>query len=89
LDTTSILREVAISPELIDQDAARVTDAQAARLIQSLWDATGEPLPVRCRPPGRLRGEVAVRGRRGRAFIVLRLKDRDLVRVPTVTADDQ
>ncbi len=33
-----------IKPELIDEPAARVTETQAARLIQALWDASDDEL---------------------------------------------
>jgi AraC-like DNA-binding protein len=39
-----VLREAAIPPDLVGQDAARVTGAQAARLIQALWVATDDEL---------------------------------------------
>jgi AraC-like DNA-binding protein len=44
LNIAPMLREAAISPDLLDQDAARVTDEQATRLIRSLWDATDDEL---------------------------------------------
>ena len=44
LDTRQALREAGIGPELIGQDGARVTGAQAARLIRALWDATDDEL---------------------------------------------
>ena len=50
---------------------------------------TGEPLPVRRRPPAHLRGEVAVRGLRDRAFIVLRLAGRPARPGARAAADDE
>ena len=44
LDTRRALREAGIGPELIGQDGARVTGAQAARLIRALWNATDDEL---------------------------------------------
>lgn len=44
LDTTLTLQIAGISRELLDGDAARVTETQAARLIQALWDATDDEL---------------------------------------------
>lgn len=39
-----MLRAAGIRAELIDEDAARVTEAQAARLIQTLWDLTADEM---------------------------------------------
>jgi AraC-like DNA-binding protein len=43
-DTTLTLQIAGISQELLDGDAARVTETQATRLIQALWDATDDEL---------------------------------------------
>ena len=54
--------------ELVDQDAARVTEAQAARLVQALWDSTDdEVLGVGPRPVPRgtfamMTGQYGLRG---------------------------
>lgn len=44
LDVGNALREAGITPDLIRQDGARVTRAQAARMVQALWDATDDEL---------------------------------------------
>jgi len=44
LDLTDALRDAQITDELLGQDATRVTTAQANRLIQALWTATGDEL---------------------------------------------
>jgi len=44
LDIREALREARITPELIGQDATRVTPEQAARLVQALWDTTDDEL---------------------------------------------
>jgi AraC-like DNA-binding protein len=43
-DVELVLREAGIPRELLDEDAARVTEAQAARLIQVLWATTGDEM---------------------------------------------
>ncbi|KQY07275.1 hypothetical protein ASD37_14580 [Mycobacterium sp. Root135] len=44
LDVDGVLREAGIPAGLIGEDAARVTEAQAARLIQVLWVVTGDEM---------------------------------------------
>ena len=44
LDVDAVLREAGIPAGLIGEDAARVTEAQAARLIQVLWVVTGDEM---------------------------------------------
>jgi AraC-like DNA-binding protein len=44
LDVGRVLSGAGIPAELLGQDAARVTEPQAARLIQTLWDVTGDEL---------------------------------------------
>jgi AraC-like DNA-binding protein len=44
LDVDCVLREAGIPAELVDQDGARVTAAQAARLIRTLWKVTDDEL---------------------------------------------
>jgi AraC-like DNA-binding protein len=44
LDVGHVLREAGIPAALIDEDAARVTEDQAARVIQVLWSVTGDEL---------------------------------------------
>jgi AraC-like DNA-binding protein len=44
LDVAHVLHEAGIPAELVDQDGARVTAAQAARLIRALWDVTDDEL---------------------------------------------
>ncbi|MEO8815278.1 MAG: AraC family transcriptional regulator [Mycobacterium sp.] len=44
LNVEEALRQAGITPALTDRDAARVTQAQATRLIQVLWDATDDEL---------------------------------------------
>lgn len=44
LDVDHVLSEAGIPAELVGQDGARVTGAQAARLIRVLWDATGDEM---------------------------------------------
>jgi AraC-like DNA-binding protein len=44
LDAGFVLREAGIPAELVAQDGARVTGAQAARLIRVLWDVTDDEL---------------------------------------------
>jgi AraC-like DNA-binding protein len=44
LDLGYVLSKAGISAELVDLDAARVTGAQAARLIRVLWDVTDDEL---------------------------------------------
>lgn len=43
-DTALPLALAGIPPMLIDEDAARVTEAQAARLVQALWDISDDEL---------------------------------------------
>jgi AraC-like DNA-binding protein len=44
LDVRQALRQAGIPPELIGHDAARVTGAQVARVVQALWDASDDEL---------------------------------------------
>ncbi|MDY6999190.1 MAG: AraC family transcriptional regulator ligand-binding domain-containing protein, partial [Actinomycetota bacterium] len=43
-DPTLLLETAGIPGELVAEDAARVTEAQAARLIRALWDASDDEL---------------------------------------------
>jgi AraC-like DNA-binding protein len=43
-DPTLTLELAGIPAELLDEDAARVTETQAARLVQALWDSTDDEL---------------------------------------------
>ncbi|MCV7422542.1 AraC family transcriptional regulator [Mycobacterium yunnanensis] len=44
LDVDAVLRAAGIPPGLVAEDAARVTEEQAARLIQVLWVVTGDEM---------------------------------------------
>ena len=43
-DVGGVLRRAGIPADLLDENAARVTETQAARTIQALWDVTGDEL---------------------------------------------
>lgn len=43
-DPTLTLAVADIAQDLLDEDAARVTETQAARLVQALWDSTDDEL---------------------------------------------
>lgn len=44
LDVDQVLGRAGIAADLLGEDSARVTEAQTSRLIQTLWEATGDEM---------------------------------------------